>query len=100
MTKKSKPSLKDVSSFLKKQPHTLTEVKRPEEGLSGTKKTSSLKDTEVSDQVLKLVNSLNTDKGDLLIKVIIEALENEPDPTAEEIMLLNTAYFLNYSRSK
>lgn len=99
MAKQKKPSLKDVSSFLKKQPHTFVEIKNP--GIEKSENLASSGSLSVQD-LTHLINSSNTHntKGELLIDLIINTLDSEENQSPEEIMLVNTAYFLKYSLSK
>jgi hypothetical protein len=111
MSKKEKMTLTDLNAFLKgqtdeahdgddfisKKPKTLVEVSRLEGDALAQMKGHAPSEEVLAAQIQKLAEIRNVAPRMVLLDLIIHMMENQAELNASDIMLLNTALYVQHT---
>lgn len=98
MAKKKGATLSELNEFLKKDPNSLADVDK----LSGHTAESSAASAELSldgiqNMIRRLARQGNESETQTLLKVILKVMDEKTEENASDILLTNTALYLQHA---
>jgi len=97
MAKKKGATLSELDAFLKKDPNSLADVEK----LSGQSIDKGSMDTLSIDQLVAQIKQIAANEKEsetqILLKLILSALENKTEESSSDILLMNTALYLQHA---
>ena len=100
MTKKRKATLKDLNEFLQKSPKSLVEVDRPGDEVAIEEEPYELSIDDIAFAIKSLAESEGRDFRSVLHETIENMLGEEDEPTASDLLLLNTVMYVRYAEGE